>query len=194
MISSIFDMPVTSVPNYLNITLTPSNPILHTSRLYNLFNDYPDGKIYDRVPLFYEDWNDETSKLLLAMDEELQNVCKAIPLDLSYVKSLKEHYESKNYSEMTRKIRSIKGFKGILTPMVESGNGYIPDLNSRYFTADFNYGLFILIQIAKLTNVATPKMDMVYDWYKKLSNGGDCFELKRFGVNSLTDLMTFYCR
>ncbi|MCR5837086.1 MAG: NAD(P)-binding domain-containing protein, partial [Lachnospiraceae bacterium] len=33
LMSLIFDMPCLTIPNYLNITMTPSNPLLHTTRL-----------------------------------------------------------------------------------------------------------------------------------------------------------------
>lgn len=47
------------LPDYLNLTLTPSNLILHTTRLKTLFKDYIPGKtFYDSVPLFYEEWSD----------------------------------------------------------------------------------------------------------------------------------------
>lgn len=175
----------------MNITLTPSNPILHTSRLYNLFNE---KLSYSEIPLFYEDWNDETSKLLLCMDEELQNICKKIPLNLSFVKSLKEHYESYDYASLTYKIKSIKGFKGLLTLMIKDNGQYIPDFNSRYFTADFNYGLYILIQISQLTSEPHPYMDMVYNWYKNLKVQNKSFDIKKYGIATIDDLICFYKR
>ena len=189
IIHDIFDMPVEILPNYLNITLTPSNPLLHTSRLFNLFGE---KQKYIKIPLFYEDWNDETSKLLLEMDEELQKICKAIPLNLNYVKSLKEHYESPDYVSLTNKIKSIKGFKGILTPMLEEDGHYVPDFNSRYFTADFNYGLSIIIQISKLTGLSHPYMDMVYNWYKNLNTQNGCFDINKYGIETIDDLVDFY--
>ncbi len=79
VIESIFDIKCTAMPNYLNLTLTPSNPILHTTRLKKLFEDYEDDYIYERVPLFYEEWDDESSELLFACDSEVQELCKAIP-------------------------------------------------------------------------------------------------------------------
>ena len=51
-IEDFFDIPCVALPNYLSVTLTPSNPILHTTRLYSLFNDYLHGTTYDRNILF----------------------------------------------------------------------------------------------------------------------------------------------
>ena len=48
---SIFKMPCSTIPNMLNLTMTPSNPILHTSRLYSLFHDWNQGVYYESVTL-----------------------------------------------------------------------------------------------------------------------------------------------
>lgn len=165
----LFDMPCVCLPNYLSVTLTPSNPILHTTRLYSLFRDYYNGLIYPKKILFYEEWNDFSSQMLIACDEELQKVCAAIPMNLEKVISLKLHYESSTPQEMTRKICNIPAFKGIFTPMVETDGGWIPDFSSRYFTADFSFGLKIIYDIAKLFQIETPNIDKVWNWYKEFS-------------------------
>ena len=45
LINSIFDVPCKPIPNFLNLTLTPSNPILHTTRLRTIFKDYNPGMV-----------------------------------------------------------------------------------------------------------------------------------------------------
>jgi hypothetical protein len=64
LISSIFDKRTTVIPNFLNLTMTPSNPILHTTRLRTLFRDWHVGVVYDSVPLFYEEWDDPQNNIL----------------------------------------------------------------------------------------------------------------------------------
>lgn len=192
-VSNIFKMKCTAMPNYLNLTLTPSNPILHTTRLKTIFSDYFEGKTYDKVPLFYEDWNDETSNLLFKCDDEVQNICKTLKeFNLSYVKSLKEHYESDTPEKLTKKIQSIKGFKGLKTPTIELDGKYIPDLNSRYFTADFSYGLIILIEIGKMFNVDTQNMENTMNWYKNISKNNNEFSYKEYGIHNKEDFIDFY--
>jgi opine dehydrogenase len=195
IVSAIFDMPCDPLPAYLNLMLTPSNPILHTTRLYKLFEGYKEGVFYPRIPLFYEEWNDETSRLLFACDDEVQDVCRKLTqFDLSYVKSLKIHYESDTPEKLTRKIASIEGFKGIKTPMVETSEGFLPDFNSRYFKADFPYGLAILIQIAELSGVKTPNMRMAWNWYLKVTGEEKHFSYSEYGINSLEDFILFYSK
>ncbi len=193
IISDIFDMPCTAMKNYLNLTLTPSNPILHTTRLRTIFKDYRDGVVYDKVPLFYEDWTDESSELLFKCDNEVQNICKAIDIfDLSYVKSLKLHYESETPEMLTKKITSIKSFKGLKSPVIKVEDGYVPDFSSRYFTADFPYGLSILVQISKLLNLNCPFMQQTLDWYYGIVECKNEFLFSDYDINSSDDLINFY--
>ncbi len=193
IISNIFDMKCSALPNYLNITLIPSNPILHTTRLKTIYCDYSPNRTYKELPLFYEGWTNESSELLLACDNEVQNICKSLDMfDLSFVKSLKIHYESDNAEQLTRKITSIKSFKGLKTPCVQIGDSFAPDLNSRYFTADFSFGLTILIQIARFLNLPCPFMESTMSWYNKISLQKECFDFADYVINSLDDFVKFY--
>lgn len=194
-IESILNIKTSPLPNYLNITLTPSNPILHTTRLKNLYGDYHEGVVYDSVPLFYEDWNNETSELLLKCDNEVQKICKALKqFDLCYVKSLRVHYESPTADAMTRKISSIKGFKGLTSPTKKVDGGYIPDFDSRYFTADFSYGLAILMQIAEFTGVDAPNMKETLEWYDGLVGKRNEYRFSDYGIDSYEKFIEFYSK
>lgn len=168
-VSEMFAMPCEALPNYLSVTLTPSNPILHTSRLYSMFKEATPDTRYTRNFLFYEEWDNASSQVMLRCDAELQQLCQVIPLDLSGVKSLKEHYESETPQAMTEKISHIEAFKGLLSPMKETENGFAIDLGSRYFTADFSYGLKIIRDMAETFAVPTPQIQTLWDWYRRLA-------------------------
>ena len=170
-LSKMFDMPVETLPNYLVETLTPSNPILHTTRLATMFHDWGREKTYDRNIPFYETWDDASSRLMIACDLELQSLCRAIGrasgLDLSGVRPLTEHYESPDASSMTDKIAHIPAFKGLGSPMKEISEGvWVPDFSSRYFRADFEIGLRIIIELANAFGVDVPNMQSVMAWYE----------------------------
>jgi len=193
IISGIFDMPCKVIPNFLNFTMTPSNPILHTTRLRTIFKDYAPGVVYKELPLFYENWDNASSELLFKCDDEVQNICKALPeFQLEFVKSLKIHYESPTIEAMTAKISSIPAFKGLKTPSVKVDNGYIPDLHSRYFTADFSYGLTIIKQIADFTGINTPNIDETMKWYENIAIENDSFNFKDYNIDSFADFSKFY--
>ena len=192
-VTSFIDIPCSAMPNYLNLTLTPSNPILHTTRLKTIFGNYHEGVFYNRVPLFYEEWDDETSHLLFKCDKEVQNICTALNnFDLSYVKSLQEHYESPTPETLTAKIRSIKGFKGLASPTIKTPQGFIPDFKSRYFTADFPYGLSILTQIGDFLNLPIPNIKETMDWYRRISDNKQEYSFAAYGINNLQDFLAFY--
>ena len=195
IVSGIFDMPCRVIPNFLNLTMTPSNPILHTTRLRTLFEDWHPGVTYDSVPLFYEEWDDASSELLIACDEEVQEICRILPeFQLTDVKSLRVHYESPTVDAMTKKISSIQAFKGLTTPTVEIDGKLIPDLHSRYFTADFSYGLTIIKQIADLAGVKTPNIDATMNWYKAIAIEKEEFRYTDFGITDMDAFKAFYLR
>ena len=80
------------MPNYLSVSLTPSNPILHPTRLYSIFKDYQEGMVYKNIPLFYEDWTDEASTYLIKCDKELRQILNKIKVDTSHIVPLLKHY------------------------------------------------------------------------------------------------------
>ncbi len=81
-----------------------------------------------------------------------------------YLVPILPYYESHDAESLTRKTRSIGGFKGIKTPMILTERGWQPDLNSRYFQEDFMHGLRYIYQEAHRQGVAVPMIDMVYNW------------------------------
>lgn len=193
IVSELLDMKCIALPNYLNVTLTPSNPILHTTRLCTLFQDYQGGVTYEKVPLFYEEWDNASSELLLKCDEEVQQLCDALKeFDLSFVKSLKAHYESETAEKLTQKLRNINSLKGLKTPTTPIGKKLIPDLSSRYFTADFPYGLAILCQIAEFANVEVKNMKQTLQWYKTISKNQETFLYEDYGITNLQEFINFY--
>lgn len=193
LVSGLFDMPCRVLPNYLNLTLTPSNPILHTTRLRILFKDYDEKIGYNRIPLFYEEWDNESSELLLKCDDEVQQICKALKeFDLEYVKSLRVHYESENAQQLTNKLSGIKGFQGIKVPMIQVEDRFVPDLESRYFTADFPYGLAILVQIAEFAGVSVINMTETLEWYYALRKDNTGFRYQDYGIRDIVAFKQFY--
>lgn len=177
MVEDFFDVPCIPLKNYLAVTMTPSNPILHTTRLYSMFCNDDGSTQFDHNILFYEEWTDFSSEIMLACNDEHQKLCSVIPLNLSEVKSLRDYYEVKNAEEMTKKIKSIPAFWGLTSPMKEKEGLWYIDLSSRYFVSDFRYGIKILIELAHLFEVEVPNMEMVWEWYCQLEPSAQGFEL-----------------
>ena len=95
---------------------------------------------------------------------------------------------------MTKKLSSIPAFKGIVTPSVKVDGGYIPDLRSRYFTADFSFGLSVIQQIGAIAGVKTPYIDSTMEWYEKIAVEKDAFRYIDYGITSLKTFLDFYLR
>lgn len=164
LIQDWFERPVHLLKNFYESSLTNSNPLLHTSRLYAMFGRENEGRVYPEQIRFYEDWNDEASELLIKMDEEFFRILDVLPVRKGYLPRILDYYESHDAASLTRKISSISGFKGILSPMLRTQDGWIPDFSSRYFTEDFPYGLKYIWQLAHDHNIPTPVIDEVYQW------------------------------
>ena len=152
--------------NYLEIALTPTNPILHTSRTYELFSKHDVDYVYDTKFKFYVGWSDDTSETLLGMDRELHNLLDAMDgINTSAIRPLSEHYESPTIPALTAKINSIPTFQTVFAPMKETEGGYITDVTSRMFTEDFSWGLAVIRSYFEFFNIKAPTMDKVLGWY-----------------------------
>ncbi len=168
-IQELFAAPVQLLKNYYEASFTNSNPILHPSRLYTLFGDWTPAVHFDRCPMFYEEWTDEASDVLIRLDEELFSLLAELPVSPDFLMPILPYYESTDAASLTRKIRSIESFKGIASPMVQTAEGWQPDLASRYFQEDFMYGLRYIHQEAHRLGIHVPLTDRVFEWGMHLS-------------------------
>ena len=162
-LATLFHTPVCTLGSYLEASLTNSNPLLHTARLYDLFHDW-DGTPFPQPILFYEQWTLSASDLLLAMDAEFMNLTAHLGIGQDAIPSLLRYYESKDAASLTRKLQSIGAFQGIVAPMQPVSGGYVPDMNSRYFTEDFPFGLRFVRELLHQHQLPCPTIDRVYTW------------------------------
>ena len=157
----LFLTPVTLLDNYLEASLTNSNPILHTGRLFTMFKGREE-EVFDHNILFYKEWTDEASEKLIAMDREFFSLLDA--LGIKSIPTLLDYYESTDAASLTGKISSIAAFQTILSPMKEVAGGWVVDFGSRYFTEDFPYGLRWIKELAERHSIETPAIDEVFAW------------------------------
>lgn len=194
--------------NYLEIALTPTNPILHTSRTYEIFGQYERAYGFDSRRKFYVGWTDAASETMFAMDDELHILLDSIQeLDTSAIKRLSDHYESPTVPELTHKINSIPTFQSVYAPMVERDGKYYADTQSRMFTEDFPWGLLVIRSYFDYFNHKAPMMDKLLHWYsnymgynwfvegklkgRDLSGTGS---LRNYGIKNRTELISFYTK
>ena len=172
IIENLLNIPTVPLDEYLAVTLSPSNPLLHISGLYGVFGGVPKETIFPSELKFYEEWNDSTSRFLFDYDDELHRICNSMsPLfNLEEVVPLSVYYESPTPQEMTRKLKGIESFKVVKVPLKKLGNlGYGVDIGSRMFVEDFPYGVCMFKAFALLAGVATPVIDKLLQFYSDLS-------------------------
>ena len=76
--------------------------------------------------------------------------------------------------------------------MIKVDGGWIPDFNSRYFTADFPYGLAILESMAAILRYDAKNIRETMDRYRKVSGDSSRLEFKEYGIQELQDFYTLY--
>ena len=163
LVETLWMTPVKLLGSHYEVSLTNSNPILHTGRLYSMWKDW-DGEVYHHNILFYKEWTNEASQMLIDMDAEFMQLLDVLPVTKGAIPSLLEYYESHDEESLTRKITSIPAFRNITSPMKEVDGGWVPDFESRYFTEDFPYGLKFIVELAKDKNIDCPNLNMVFEW------------------------------
>ena len=157
----LFISPVTLLNNFYEVALSNSNPILHTGRLYTMFHGR-EKEVFDHNILFYKEWTDDASQMLIDMDAEFFQLLDK--LGVHTLPTLLDYYESTDAASLTRKIQSIPAFQSITSPMKQVEGGWVADFGSRYFTEDFPYGLKTIFELATNRKVYCPKIEMVYQW------------------------------
>ena len=162
-VETLFGEETELADNFYEVTLSNSNPILHTGRLYTMWKDW-DGKPFDRCSLFYKEWTLEASQLEVEMDKEFFALLKKLNVSTKHIETLLEHYESTDAEGMTTKLHSIASLSTILSPMKQIKEGWMPDFKSRYFTEDFPYGLRMIYDLAKKEGIECQNIEKVYMW------------------------------
>lgn len=162
-LAALFLTDVKKLPTWQEAALSNSNPILHTARLYGMFGGMECRPLETR-PLFYRDWTDESSDVLIAMDGEFMELVRTICGPNASIQPLLEYYESADSRSLTEKISSIPAFRTIESPLVEVEGGWGPDTGSRYFTEDFTFGLKFIWEMCHQYAVPCPVIDKVYAW------------------------------
>lgn len=157
----LFEGAVEFLHSPLTFVFNNSNPLLHPSRLVVLFRDWR-NRVFDRNPLFYAEWTDESSELYIKADAAMREVIEVADptgaCQMDY-ESVLAHYGVSTPCEMTAKLRSLESFKTILSPMRELPDGsWVPDLESRYFTEDIE-GTRAIQLLARRFGIQTPTID-----------------------------------
>ena len=178
LLQRLFDAPVALLRHYLEVTLTPGNPIMHSAVIYGLIGPY--GPHHGRALPAPIDWWTECNELgayfIERCDEENQRLCRAaearLGLDLSSVKPLKQEIveaygdQIADPHTMWSVLRSNRAYAGIPAPLVRDpdGEGWRIDVTSRAFEEDVAFGLSTLVQLGRHLDVPLPHIAEIYAW------------------------------
>jgi opine dehydrogenase len=160
--------------NFLSLTLSVDNQIIHPTRLYGLHLRYQGRWARkEQVPLFYRDYDQLSADLLKELDEDYSRVREAIKTRfpqlsflymLDYLALERLSYGSSNTNILESFVKS-ETLGAISTPVVpDKENNFVIDSNHRFFTDDIYYGLCVTKWIAQDMGIGVASLDRILNW------------------------------
>lgn len=165
--------------NFISLTLSVDNQIIHPSRCYGLYLTSNNGKWKKRseVPMFYHDYDELSAELLKSLDDDYSKIRNKIrslysKKDFRYMLNYLalEHFSYNSSSENIRmSFVNSPTLTAIETPVVQSADGYWElDKNHRFFKDDISYGLCTAKWIASKMDIQTPTIDRILYWVNSI--------------------------
>lgn len=166
--------------NFLSLTLSVDNQIIHTSRCYGLYKVCGSSWLKkEDVPMFYRDYDDVSAKLLADLDADysaVRNEIKSLyphknfDLMLDYLALERFSYQSQN-TDVRESFVNSQTLVSIATPVVQNDAGlWEIDRNHRFFLDDIYYGNCIAKWMAEKLNIEVPTIDAILHWAQDVRN------------------------
>ncbi|OHV79791.1 NAD/NADP octopine/nopaline dehydrogenase family protein [Ensifer sp. LCM 4579] len=185
MLDRLYEAPVTLLRDYLEITLTPGNALMHPAVLYALIGPGApwENRPFDEPLCWWSDCPQAAAELLEACDAENQAIRRAsearLGIDLSSVKPLQQELieaygdQIADARTMYTLLRTNRAYADVRAPLVAnpSGPGFVVDRESRAFHEDIAFGQALLVTMAERLDVAVPAIAKTYRWARD-SHGG----------------------
>lgn len=165
--------------NFLSLTLSVDNQIIHTSRCYGLYKVYGKSwKNYDDVPMFYRDYDELSANELYMLDEDYSKIRNAIillhpkndyHLMLDYLSLDKYTFNANENESILDSFLNSPTLGSIKTPVIKNEEGeWEIDKNYRFFMDDIYYGICIAKWMAEQLAIDTPKIDEIIRWAQEI--------------------------
>ena len=164
--------------NFISLTLSVDNQIIHPSRLYGLYLKY--GGRWDTkedVPYFYRDYDQLSIDLLEALDKDYSLIREKIKVSfpskkfyymMDYLNLERFSYGSNSIDIMDSFVNS-KTLGQIQTPTIEKLDGkWVINKNHRFFNDDIFYGICIAKWITEKLDIKTPTIDRILLWAQQI--------------------------
>lgn len=166
--------------NFLSLSLSVDNQIIHTSRCLGLFKACgPTWKNKEDVPWFYRDYDELSAQLLSELDADYEKIRNEIKLMhpekdykymLDYLALERFSYQSQN-TDIRESFVTSQTLVSIGTPIVKNEDGlWEVDRNHRFFLDDIYYGNMIAKWMAEKLGLSTPTIDEILQWAQKVRN------------------------
>lgn len=162
--------------NFLSLTLSASNQIIHISRMYGLYYKNKNGwEKKEDIPYFYKDFDEFSAKTLENLDENFEKIREKIRKThpdedfkymINYLDIVNFSYGFSN-ENIKEAFTTSKTLNQIKTPVMLEDGRYVLDKNSRFFTDDIFYGLAIAKWYAIKYNIDVPTIDALIKWAGK---------------------------
>ncbi|MBF6617144.1 MAG: NAD/NADP octopine/nopaline dehydrogenase family protein [Candidimonas sp.] len=159
--------------NFLSLTLSVDNQIIHPTRCYSLFVQF--GGFWSQesdIPYFYKDYNEHSAEFLKKLDAEYSLIRQGIrsrypeknfDYMLDYLTLERFSYDSDN-TDVKESFQNSKTLSKIKPPVIRNGKEFSIDTAHRFFTDDIEYGLCIAKWFATQLNIDTPFIDEIIHW------------------------------
>jgi hypothetical protein len=165
--------------NFLSLTLSVDNQIIHTSRMYGLYLKNKQGwETLDEVPYFYREFDESSANILKMLDADYEKVRQKIkelnPAEsfdhmLNYL-DLERFTNNSSNENIKESFVTSKTLGRIKTPVMKEGEKYILDKNSRFFTDDIFYGIAIVKWLADKYKIEVPMINEILNWSQSYLN------------------------
>ena len=164
--------------NFISLTMSVDNQIIHQSRLYGLYlKSGGSWDKYEDVPYFYRDYDDTSASLLEELDGEYSKIRNGIikkfpkrnyKYMLSYLELERLSNGSTN-SNIKASFISSKTLGQIGTPVVkDESDRWVINADHRFFYDDVFYGICIAKWFAQKLEVETPILDKILYWAQNI--------------------------
>lgn len=164
--------------NFISLTLSVDNQIIHTSRCLGLYKVHgTTWKSKEEVPWFYRDYDDVSAQLLAGLDADYSRIREAIikrhpekdfRFMLDYLALERFSYQSQN-TDIKESFINSQTLVSIQTPVVQNADGlWEVDRNHRFFLDDIYYGNMIAKWMAEKLFISTPTIDDILQWAQKV--------------------------
>lgn len=163
--------------NFISLTLSSDNQIIHTSRLYGLFLE--EGAAWEErgdVPYFYRDFTEKSADILKELDDDYTMIRERIKelfpdrkftymLDYLALDRQTNLTDSKTVLDTFRNMESLDAIR---TPVMKVRDKWLIDRNNRFFLDDIYYGLCIAKSLAERLDIHVMHIDGLLYWTQQL--------------------------